>query len=380
MIELGTFIVYLQERNKLYGRIIDYDEGSTTQLKVEQFDSGGKISCIILSASNVSDIAFVSPSEDPTYAGMNNIFENPSVLYRFPCEAPDCCVSESYAATVWKGLERVRRMLRRMLSSSNQNQGIFAKRRAETYLSSATFGYIRRHLIGRNGVSFVTGRRYHRFDMQLQEGLSAVTTRKTYECERIEFAAKEGVDALTGIVGSICVLGLRRLRPKVDDPPVPLIGNDVVHYIVEEEGSVSVAFEYFAAINRFILEASYKPYVVMFDGNGLAITCPSSRVADAIARRQAYNYSNNIKQNNGINQGNYDDNSDDDDDDEQNNSNTHFCIKDCDLVGSEFEMEEQVFQVVSVNKGEVIVTCDEDNAITKMDREEVEGLVDKYLE
>ena len=43
-------------------------------------------------------------------------------------------------------------------------------------------------------------------------------------------------------------------------------------------------------------------------------------------------------------------------------------------------MEEQVFQVVSVNKGEVIVTCDEDNAITKMDREEVEGLVDKYLE
>ena len=108
MIELGTFIVYLQERNKLYGQIIDYDEGSTTQLKVEQFDSGGKISCIILSASNVSDIAFVSPSEDPTYAGMNNIFENPSVLYRFPCEAPDCCVSELYAATVWKGLERVR--------------------------------------------------------------------------------------------------------------------------------------------------------------------------------------------------------------------------------------------------------------------------------
>lgn len=255
VLEVGTFIIYMIDSKKCYGRVIDYyhDDTGNKHLKLQRYNADGSsasaATCTDIFPADVTDVAFFFPTIEHRFKGLEDVFEASNVQYPFPCNSPACCVAELYSALVWKGLERVRRTLQKMLTSSSQQQGQFARRRVETYLSTAAFGYLKRHVVGDAGVIDSVGTTYRRYDFEICEGLMCVTKRRAFESQKVMFIGSKGMKSLTKVMGYSTVLGLRRRRPRVDAAPCPLRANDMVHYIIEEEGMVSVTLEYVAKLN-----------------------------------------------------------------------------------------------------------------------------------
>ncbi len=95
--------------------------------------------------------------------------------------------------------------------------------------------------------------------------MTAVSKREAFACEFLVFRNNNGVDALTSLLGTLTVLGMRRKRPRVDAGPSPLRTNDIVHYLVEEEAVVSARLVYAKEVGRLTVELGYSPYVVSFN-------------------------------------------------------------------------------------------------------------------
>ena len=59
----------------------------------------------------------------------------------------------------------------------------------------------------------------------------------------------------------------------------------MVHYLIEEEGTVSARFRFGSGVNRLSVTLAYRPYLVSFNRDGSPINCPQERLAKAIKRQ-----------------------------------------------------------------------------------------------
>lgn len=286
-IEVGTYLFILRNENgverKRIGQFIDYELNYYGEKRFKFQIIPSMIIIYLVGFTRICDLAFVRYDNVP--AGVENQVQVAATTTTFPCDSPVCPTEESTSKLVWHDLERIRVCVRRMLTSSSMQQANFACKRVVTHIGKSTFSYLRRNLEGNDGVTITPGRKHTQLIFGIGAGLTAGTERTVFDSTRMSFSGQNGIRALTSIFGNLAVIGLRRRRPRIDDPPQPLVRNDIVHYIVEEEGVVSVKFEYSQGTNRMAVAISYRPYVVAFNNDGGALNCPNVGVANAIGRR-----------------------------------------------------------------------------------------------
>jgi hypothetical protein len=366
ILEVGTFVVYKHrvrndEQEERIARIIDtiYDNEGKKKMKLHVYDILGLYVNVQCYASQILDVAFLS--DDPgSIAGRKNVvhFRNDQTDgKRFPCDSPDCPIEVSYSRCIWNDLERMRALVRRMLTSSTMQQGQFARKREYTYINRQTFSFVKRMLADHEGVEHSpAGATYKRVVFDITAGLTAVSKREAFACEFLVFRNNNGVDALTSLLGTLTVLGMRRKRPRVDAGPSPLRTNDIVHYLVEEEAVVSARLVYAKEVGRLTVELGYSPYVVSFNNAGHPMNCNNARVSNAITR-------NNLPE------------------------DTHHSSTSNALIGMQFELpdnEDDTFVVVSIDATDVsfcfCAKVEQGGAEVRLQRVIVEQLVNHYLE
>lgn len=369
-IEVGTFVFILVKENeqiiKRIAQFLDYEVNNDKAGKTLKFIVYPTMDCTYLQTTvDVLDLAFpYHDCEDHSRTGATNMIRVDTSTTLFPCDSHHCPSEESFAKSVWNDLERVRSVIRRMLTSSSMQQGNFAKKRVQTYIGTKTFRYIERFVDGINGITISPARSHSHIIFDIRPGLAASSERKVCECSKIAFAGKTGVATLTRLFGNLSVIGLRRRRPRLADPVQPLVANDIVHYIVEEERVVSTQFEYAKEINRLIVEVAYRPYLARFNAEGHAVNCSNTRVANAISRI------NNDEDNNNNNVGNTNTISNNNDNDEI-------------LLGAEFTYQGDQYEVINVLNDHVVVVASLDGNIAvemQLDRALVQQLCLEYLE
>jgi hypothetical protein len=364
-IEVGTFASILHNKNevnvKKIAQFIDYDVNDEGEKKLK-FVIYPTREITFLQTTRIQDVAFAyREPHDHVRTGATNIIMVDASTTLFPCDSHLCPAEESFAKSVWNDLERVRNVMRRMLTSSSMQQGNFAKKRVQTYISTPSFRYIERHVDGVNGVTISPTRSQSQILFDIGPGLTASSMRKVCECSKISFGGETGISALTSLFGNLSVIGLRRRRPRLADPAQNLVANDIVHFIVEEEGVVSAQFEYAKEMNRMIVEVSYRPYIASFDSNGHPVNCNNTRVANAISRIDATATNNN--HNNGGN---------------NNNVNNGVIV-----LGSEFTYQDHQYEVVNTIDEHMVLAASLDGDIAveiQLNRALVEQLCLEYLE
>ena len=262
----------------------------------------------------------------------------------------------SLSKAVWDGMNRVRNLLRKMLCSTRQDQGVYSCRREKTWVDNNTWTYLCRgfdRLDLSNGFKAST-KTSSKISHEILPGLVSTSKRQSFIVDTVAFFGPDGERAVSDLFGHSSTVGLRQRRPKVDDPPKTLLVNDVVNYLCRDEENVrpSVKFEYMHCECQFLVQLAFLPYFVNTDSDGIPKEVPPSPQLNNLLTRS------DPKQNN-----------------EQEEGHNDLLT-----VGAKFIFDNKLLKVVSISQDEVIVTTREEDYNERMPKNLVEDLIEQYLE
>jgi hypothetical protein len=315
---------------------------------------------VTVSKSRVLDIRFVVQTNDDDNNDDDNIGRTDTYkiittddnFLPFACSHPGYPMGcESVARTVWTEIGRVRRVLRVLMCRSTMHQAEFARGAKSTYLSTTTVGYLKRQLCGKEGVSEVKEKQKSAIDYNLHLGIVRSAKRRLLMSSKLDFHGKNGITALCSVFGKLAVVGVRERRPRLQDRPQGIIGNDIVHYMLESENELVSSLE-FLSDGQVLVKVHYRAYHAKFDANGQPLNCPSSLTYALLTRTKDY-----------------------DDDNDNNDDGDVLC------VGAQFLWKNALFQIVSINGEAATCLVTSDTSIeVEMETGIVADLVAAYLE
>jgi hypothetical protein len=305
VIDYGSFIVITSingtenELAQLINGNADTKEATVITLQTWEEDSSKVKHCRmhnppaaeqIVAVDRIVDIAFVVGSNTPDVMKDDIIgrcgcyWSSSAAIQTFPCSSPLYLLERSYARSVWEEMERVRRLLRKMMCRQCQHQGEITKARESTYLSHNTFSYFQRLVARLDEEATEQTKTRSYIDYNLHNGLSRSSKRRIVETTQIEI---KGNKAMIAAVGQLATIGIRSRRPRLKQGILRLIENDAVHYLEEDNESVSVRFDH-ADDGRLFIQIRYLTYhFVPNRVDGAAINCNSTLVAKLVARYNA---------------------------------------------------------------------------------------------
>tara|TARA_B110000238_G_scaffold189937_1_gene222582 strand:- start:107 stop:1363 length:1257 start_codon:yes stop_codon:yes gene_type:complete len=327
---------------------------------------------IWLNVDCIIDIAFVflrKEVEDLTYViqGRTDCWvtvtradasEYPLTFSSFPP------LPNSIPRAVWDGTTRVRVLLRKMLSSTRQDQGNYATHKDKVYVDYNTWAYLYRRF-GRLHADFeVTMMESSLITHEILPGLVSTTKRRFRKVETVSFRGLNGERAINELFGQAATVGVRQRRPKVADPPRTLLVNDAVNYLCVDENEVSVRFQYTHGDSSLQIYLAFRPYFVAINNDGTLKAVPLSPQLNNMLTRS--DPSGNVQ--------------------ERNDTEDEGLL--LLTVGTEFELDNQLMKVVSIggeHEDDVVickVTSDEvDNEQHIMSKKkDVEDLIEQYLQ
>lgn len=379
--DVGSFILLVNlPSTAAIARIIDTSE-SNLVLILKYYSVGQKnrkeVSCKgsepeWIDTNRIDDIVFVllddeRKKEKHTWFGRKDTFvsvdDDDNDKHTFPCDSPLFKLEQSIARQIWEETQDIRMTFRHLLGSASLNQGDDNTRKEKVSVSIDTFKYLERQVVDTEGVTICGGKR-SKIVYEVKEGLQAFSNKRACVSKSIKFENTRGVHALTELIGTFAIFGIRQRRPKLADPLRKLETYDGVHYLVEEEDRVSASLEYAKGLRQLTVMVTYQHYLVRWL-NGVPQNVPTTLLKDAIM----YHRNGNISSTGA-----------DDPHGNMTQGNATTDDNKC-LLGASFEYHGELKKVTNVCDGNTFCECTSNTSgeIHNLQRVLVETLVMDYL-
>jgi hypothetical protein len=240
--------------------------------------------CYVFLRSTVDSLLYICQGRKDCYVTERRIDGSDyDAFLPFPCDCGEHFPLEvSHLKEVWIAFDKIRVMIRKLLSSSRKDQGNFQKRTDSCSISLTAWKYLQRQVAeGELGfeIRFSRGQKRSRSENVLLPGMSSISQKRLFSAEALAFS---GLDMLVSILGESSVFGVRHKPPKLGESARAIVENDSINYISECKMS-------YDSMCKMSLTLWYKQYQTKFSRLGVPVDCPIVRLSRILRRLRPAN-------------------------------------------------------------------------------------------